>query len=145
MAIVAIKGYYIEQMDIVTAFLYGPIEEEVYVEQSTGFSTGEQQHRVCKLNKALYGLKQSPRAWYKTISATLSNLLFVCSQFDHMSGPLYNGATTQRYNGTTYDVRHTMYDVRQVQRMAYNIQRVQHTTYNSTTWSHTLSKQVVSK
>ena len=70
-------------MDIVTAFLYGPIEEEVYVEQPTGFSTGEQRHRVCKLNKALYGLKQLPRAWYKTISATLSNLSFVRLQFDH--------------------------------------------------------------
>ena len=81
MAMAAIKGYYIEQMDIVTAFLYGPIEEEVYVEQPTGFTNGG--NRVCKLNKALYGLKQSPRAWYKTISVTLTSLSFVRSQFDH--------------------------------------------------------------
>ena len=81
MAMAAIKGYYIEQMDIVTAFLYGPIEEEVYVEQPTGFTNGG--NRVCKLNKALYRLKQSPRAWYKTISATLTSLSFVHSQFDH--------------------------------------------------------------
>ena len=69
MAMAAIKGYYIEQMDIVTAFLYSPIEEEVYVEQPKGFTNGKD--KVCKLNKALYELKQSPRAWYKTISATL--------------------------------------------------------------------------
>ena len=59
MAMAAIKGYYIEKMDIVTAFLYGPIEEEVYVEQPTGFTNGG--NRVCRLKKALYGLKQSPR------------------------------------------------------------------------------------
>ena len=56
----AIKRYYIEQMNIVTAFLYEPIEEEVYVKQLTGFTNGG--NRVCKLNKALYRLKQSLRA-----------------------------------------------------------------------------------
>ena len=81
MAMTAIKRYYIEQMDIVTAFLYGPIEEEVYMEQPKGFTNGKD--KVCKLNKALYGLKQSPRAWYKTISATLQNLSFERSQSDH--------------------------------------------------------------
>ena len=81
MAMAAIKRYYIKQMDIVTAFLYGPIEEEVYVEQLTGFTKGG--NRVCKLNKALYGLKQSSRAWYKTISVTLTSLSFVHLQFDH--------------------------------------------------------------
>ncbi|SLM35637.1 gag-pol polyprotein [Lasallia pustulata] len=81
MAMTAIKRYYIEQMDIVTAFLYGPIEEEVYMEQPKGFTNGKD--KVCKLNKALYGLKQSPRAWYKTISATLQNPSFECLQSDH--------------------------------------------------------------
>ena len=38
LAVAAAWGYYIKQMDIVTAFLYGPLEEEVYVEQLTGFS-----------------------------------------------------------------------------------------------------------
>ena len=60
MAITAIKGYYIKQMNIVTAFLYEPIKEEVYVEQLTDFIN--EGNRVCKLNKALYRLKQSLRA-----------------------------------------------------------------------------------
>ena len=51
------------------------------MEQPTGFTNGR--NRVCRLNKALYGLKQSPRAWYKTISATLLSLSFRRSQFDH--------------------------------------------------------------
>ena len=73
LAVAAARGYYIEQMDIVTAFLYGPLEEEVYVEQPTGFSAKGKEDLVCLLNKALYGLKQSPRAWYKIISTTLKD------------------------------------------------------------------------
>ena len=57
LAVAAVQGYYIEQMDIVTAFLYGPLEEEVYVEQPTGFSAKGKEDLVCLLNKALYRLK----------------------------------------------------------------------------------------
>ena len=56
----------IEQMDVKTAFLYGRVEEDIYVQQPTGL--GDNSGRVCKLNKALYGLQQSPRIWYKTLS-----------------------------------------------------------------------------
>ena len=81
MAMAAIKKYYIEQMNIVTAFLYGSVEEEVYVKQLTDFMN--ERNKVCRLNKALYELKQSLRAWYKIISATLLSLLFQRLQFDH--------------------------------------------------------------
>ena len=83
LAVAAARGYYIEQMDIVTAFLYGPLEEEVYVEQPTGFSAKGKEDLVCLLNKALYRLKQSPRAWYKTISTTLKGLGFQHSEYNH--------------------------------------------------------------
>ena len=49
-------------MDVKTAFLYGSVEEDIYVQQPEGYN--EDQSKVCKLNKALYGLKQSPRIWY---------------------------------------------------------------------------------
>ena len=54
-----------EQMDVVTAFLYGLLDELIYVIQPTEFEDGT--NKVCKLRKALYGLKQSPRVWYATI------------------------------------------------------------------------------
>jgi hypothetical protein len=44
-------------MDIKTAFLYGPIEETIFVELPPSF---ENNSKVYKLNKALYGLKQAP-------------------------------------------------------------------------------------
>jgi hypothetical protein len=54
-------------MDVKSAFLNGPIKEEVYVEQPPGFAYSEYPTHVYKLSKALYGLKQAPRAWYECL------------------------------------------------------------------------------
>ncbi|GKC73687.1 putative ribonuclease H-like domain-containing protein, partial [Tanacetum coccineum] len=59
------------QMDLKSAFLYGTIEEEVYVSQPPGFMDPEFPNRVYKVEKALYGLHQAPRAWYETLSSYL--------------------------------------------------------------------------
>ena len=79
-AIATAKGWFMEQMDIVTAFLHGDLQETIYVEQPHGIAKGT---LVCKLNKALYGLKQSPRAWYKHLSAKLKDLKYTRSSYDH--------------------------------------------------------------
>jgi hypothetical protein len=50
------------QMDINNAFLNGPIKEELYVEQSSGFESEGYPNHIYKLHKVLYGLKQAPRA-----------------------------------------------------------------------------------
>ncbi|GJW59908.1 putative ribonuclease H-like domain-containing protein [Tanacetum coccineum] len=59
------------QMDVKSVFLYGIIEEEVYVNQPPGFVNLEFLNRVYKMEKALYGLHQAPRAWYETLSTYL--------------------------------------------------------------------------
>ncbi|GJZ28421.1 putative ribonuclease H-like domain-containing protein [Tanacetum coccineum] len=53
------------------AFLYGIIEEEVYVHQPPGFVDPAHPNKVYKVVKALYGLHQAPRAWYETLSSFL--------------------------------------------------------------------------
>jgi hypothetical protein len=54
-------------MDVKSAFLNGPIKEEVYVEQTLGFKDEEYPNHISKLHKALCGLKQAPRAWYECL------------------------------------------------------------------------------
>jgi hypothetical protein len=60
-------GFKLYQMDVKSAFLNGPIKEEVYVEQPPGFEDSEYSNHVYKLSKALYGLKQAPWAWYECL------------------------------------------------------------------------------
>jgi hypothetical protein len=60
-------GFKLYQMDVKSAFLNGPIKEEVYVEQPPSFEDSEYPNHIYKLSKALYGLKQAPRAWYECL------------------------------------------------------------------------------
>ena len=73
-ALAAALDWELEQMDVKTAFLYGHIFEDIYVEQPKGRS--DNTSKVCKLLKALYGLKQSPRIWYNTLCQFLKTLGF---------------------------------------------------------------------
>ncbi|GJR93413.1 ribonuclease H-like domain-containing protein [Tanacetum coccineum] len=64
-------GFIVYQMDVKSAFLYGKIDEEVYVSQPPGFLDLKYPQKVYKVVKALYGLHQAPRAWYNTLSTFL--------------------------------------------------------------------------
>ncbi|GJY51470.1 putative ribonuclease H-like domain-containing protein [Tanacetum coccineum] len=66
LAYASFKNFVVYQMDVKSAFLYGKIEEEVYVCQLLGFEDLDFPDRVYKVEKALYGLYQAPRAWYET-------------------------------------------------------------------------------
>ncbi|GJW98579.1 putative ribonuclease H-like domain-containing protein [Tanacetum coccineum] len=56
------EGIDYDEIDVKSAFLYGKIEEEVYVCQPLGFEDPDFPERVYKVEKALYGLHQAPRA-----------------------------------------------------------------------------------
>ncbi|GJX01454.1 putative ribonuclease H-like domain-containing protein, partial [Tanacetum coccineum] len=71
LAYASFKDFMVYQMDVKSAFLYGKIEEEVYVCQPLGFEDPDFPDRVYKVEKALYGLHQAPRAWYETLSTYL--------------------------------------------------------------------------
>nr|GEU92824.1 integrase, catalytic region, zinc finger, CCHC-type, peptidase aspartic, catalytic [Tanacetum cinerariifolium] len=64
------------QMYVKTAFLNGPLKEEVYVAQTDGFVDPDHPKKVYRLRKALYGLKQAPRAWYDELSTFLTSKCF---------------------------------------------------------------------
>ena len=61
-------NFVVYQMDVKSAFLYGTIDEEVYVSQPPGFVDPTFPNKVYKVEKALYGLHQALRAWYETLS-----------------------------------------------------------------------------
>nr|GEU56862.1 ribonuclease H-like domain, reverse transcriptase, RNA-dependent DNA polymerase [Tanacetum cinerariifolium] len=65
------KDFVVYQMDVKSAFLYGMIEEEVYVCQPLGFKDLDFPDKVYKVKKALYGLHQALRAWHETLSTYL--------------------------------------------------------------------------
>ncbi|GJZ51081.1 retrovirus-related pol polyprotein from transposon TNT 1-94 [Tanacetum coccineum] len=67
-AYAAHKSFLVYQMDVKTTYLYGPLKEEVYVNQPDGFIDPYHPDQVYRLKKALYGLKQAPRAWYDELS-----------------------------------------------------------------------------
>ncbi|GKA27180.1 putative ribonuclease H-like domain-containing protein [Tanacetum coccineum] len=79
-AYASFKDFVVYQMDMKSAFLYGKIEEEVYVCQPLGFKDPEFLDRVYKVEKALYGLHQAPKAWYETLSTYLLDNGFLESQ-----------------------------------------------------------------
>nr|GFC98055.1 putative ribonuclease H-like domain-containing protein [Tanacetum cinerariifolium] len=71
LAYASFMGFTVYQMDVKSAFLYGTIDEEVYVMQPPGFQDPTFPAKVYKVEKAMYGLHQAPRAWYGTLSKYL--------------------------------------------------------------------------
>ncbi|KAE8989005.1 hypothetical protein PF011_g18957 [Phytophthora fragariae] len=78
-----VDGMEIEQCDVDTAFLYGKLEEEIYMELPEGLrelldlaeAEGEDDV-VCVLLQSLYGLKQASRVWNETIDKHLKSMGF---------------------------------------------------------------------
>ncbi|KAK2442743.1 putative mitochondrial protein [Trifolium repens] len=66
-ALACSRRWLLFHLDVKSAFLNGPLEEDVYVKQPPGLELKGKEDKVLKLHKALYGLKQAPRAWNKRI------------------------------------------------------------------------------
>ena len=70
-------------MDVKTTFLYGNLEEEVFLKQPPRFESTEFPDHVYRLDKAVYGLKQAPRAWYDTLATYLISNGYSCGAIDN--------------------------------------------------------------
>ncbi|CAI7780404.1 unnamed protein product [Closterium sp. NIES-53] len=82
LAIAAMKKKKQRQIDVANAFLYAPVDAEIYVELPHG-SHGEP-NQVCQLQKSLYGIKQAPRLWQQYLYARLTRIGF--QQLPHDQG-----------------------------------------------------------
>lgn len=73
LAIAAAEDLEAENVDVDTAFLYGEVEEEIYMDQPDGFEDEENPAKKCLLQKALYGTKQAARQWNSKLTKHLEN------------------------------------------------------------------------
>jgi hypothetical protein len=83
LALAAQNNWHMHQMDVNSAFLYGDLEEELYMEQPEGFVEPGMEDMVCLLLKARYGLKQASWVWYQRMHAVLLEFGFKQSWADH--------------------------------------------------------------
>ena len=83
LGIVASEDLHVEQMDVKTAFLYGYLEENIYMMQPEGFLVVGKENLVCKLKKSLYGLKQAPRQWYLRFDSFMRKSEYNRCEKDH--------------------------------------------------------------
>lgn len=79
-AIAASKNSEIVTFDVKTAFLYGELDDDIYMCIPDGYD--KEPNKICKLNKALYGLKQAPITWNKTFTKTMLKLGLIPTKTD---------------------------------------------------------------
>ncbi|GKA21190.1 putative reverse transcriptase domain-containing protein [Tanacetum coccineum] len=71
------------QLDVNNTFLYGNLDEDIYMTIPKGFSSKDNKNKVCKLVKSLYGLKQALRKWNEKLVTILKENDFIQSPNDH--------------------------------------------------------------
>jgi len=76
LAIAALEDLDIQSVDIKTAYLYGDLDEEIYMEQPESFKLPGKENKVWRLCKALYGLKQAGLSWWCTMTNSMLALRF---------------------------------------------------------------------
>ncbi|CAI7731683.1 unnamed protein product [Closterium sp. NIES-54] len=82
LVIAAMNRKKLRQIDVANAFLYAPVDAEIFVELPHGSNAGPNQ--VCQLEKSLYGIKQTPRLWQQHLHARLIRIGFL--QLPHDQG-----------------------------------------------------------
>lgn len=92
----------IDHLDVITAFLNGNLEEDIFIQQPEGFVKNGYEDKVCKLKKAIYGLKQETYARNKKLDQILCELGFRCSEVDRSQYNLRKGESIMYL--TTYAV-----------------------------------------
>jgi hypothetical protein len=76
LSMAALENWTVSGLDVRNTFLYGKLDEEIYMEQPEGFRVQGSEHQVILLKRALYGLKQAGLAWWRTLRDSMMMLGF---------------------------------------------------------------------
>jgi Reverse transcriptase (RNA-dependent DNA polymerase) len=83
LSLTANQDWSLHQFDVNNVFLYGDLEEEIYMDIPPGYTHQKQEKLVCKMERSLYGLKQSPWAWFGRFCKAMKKYNYTQSDFDH--------------------------------------------------------------
>jgi hypothetical protein len=72
----ALQGWHISGLDIQFAYLYGKLDEELYMEFPEGFMPTHMKGKVLRLLCAIYGFKQAGLAWWRALDKSMQELGF---------------------------------------------------------------------
>ena len=75
-ALVTLQGWHISGLDAQSAYLYGKLDEELYMEFPEGFLPPNMKGKVLRLLHAIYGLKQAGLAWWHALDKSMQELGF---------------------------------------------------------------------
>ena len=87
-ALASVEQWNIFQMDVKTAFLHAPLQEDIFIEACDGMQVPK--GTILKLMKSLYGLKQAPREWYLQLSKFITDQGYTKSKID--AGVYFKGS-----------------------------------------------------
>ena len=77
LALAALEDWYITGLNVHSAYyLYGKLDEGIYMEQPEDFAAPGSERKVLRLWRALYGLKQAGLVWWRTLDESLQGLGF---------------------------------------------------------------------
>ena len=75
-ALASIEHWHLQALDVKTAFLYGKLDKEIYMQQPEGFIIKGDEKKVLHFRRAIYGLKQAALAWWKELEASMKRMGF---------------------------------------------------------------------
>ena len=76
LALATLENWHISGLDVRSAYLYGKLDKEIYMEFPEGFHPPHLRGKVLRLLCALYGLKQAGLAWWKVLNEFMEELSF---------------------------------------------------------------------
>ncbi len=77
LALAALEGWHIEGLDVRNVYLYGGLDEEIYMTQPKGFAVKGQERKVLWVRRALYRLKQAGLAWWHALNKSMKLMGFI--------------------------------------------------------------------